>query len=127
MLPLLPYSHGDFLGFNPHLHILISDGVFHANGMLTVTLIINTKALEQIFRHNVLKMLPAKYKITRDMIKLLDKWRHTIFNVYFGPCILPWQQKSMENLARYIIRVSFSQARMTYLKHLDLWEVIDHR
>ncbi len=48
------------------------------------------------------------------MIALLDKWRHSGFNVFFGPRILPRQEKSMENLARYIIRASFSQERMTY-------------
>ncbi len=74
----------------------------------------DTKALEQIFRHKVLKMLLAKAKITQDMIMLLDKWRHTGFNVFFGPRILPRQEKSMENLARYIIRASFSQERMNY-------------
>ena len=62
----------------------------------------------------LLKMLLAKGKITRDMISLLDKWRHSGFNVFFGPRILPRQEKSMENLARYIIRASFSQERMTY-------------
>ena len=35
------------------------------------------------------------------MIWLLDKWRHTGFNVYAGPRILPRFEKSMENLARY--------------------------
>ena len=59
-------------------------------------------------------MLLAKGKITQDMIALLDKWRHSGFNVFFGPRILPRQEKSMENLARYIIRASFSQERMTY-------------
>jgi hypothetical protein len=48
------------------------------------------------------------------MIMLLDKWRHTGFNVFFGPRILPRQEKSMETLARYIIRASFSQQRMNY-------------
>jgi hypothetical protein len=28
---------GDFLGFNSHLHVLISDGCFHENGMLTIS------------------------------------------------------------------------------------------
>ncbi|MBC8434312.1 MAG: transposase [Desulfobacterales bacterium] len=59
-------------------------------------------------------MLLAKGKITHDMIALLDKWRHSGFNVFFGPRILPRQEKSMENLARYIIRASFSQEKMTY-------------
>ncbi len=100
---------GDFLGFHPHLHILVSDGCFHKNGMFSVSSTVNTNALEQIFRHKVLKMLLAKGKIT-----LLDKWRHTGFNVFAGPCILPRNETSMENLARYIIRASFSQERMTY-------------
>ena len=48
------------------------------------------------------------------MVALLDKWRHTGFNVFAGPRILPLQEESMENLARYIIRASFSQERMAY-------------
>jgi len=66
-----------------------------------------------------LKMLLAKGKITQDMIKLLDKWRHTGFNVFAGPRILPRNETSMENLARYIIRASFSQKRMTYHREIN--------
>jgi len=109
-------SFGDFLGFNPHLHIFISDGCFHENGMFSVASHIDTNVLEQIFRHMVLKMLLSKGKINRDVITLLDKWRHTGFNVFCGQRILPWQKRSMENLARYIIRASFSQERMTYYR-----------
>ena len=107
-------TFGGFLGFHPHMHILVSDGCFHENGMFSVSSTVNTNALKQIFRHKVLKMLLAKGKITQDMIKLLDKWRHTGFNVFAGPRILPRNQTSMENLARYIIRASFSQERRTY-------------
>jgi len=107
-------TFGDFLGFHPHLHILVSDGCFHANGMFSVSPAVDTKALEQIFRHKVLKMLLAKGKIKSDMIALLDKWRHTGFNVFAGPRILPRNETSLENLARYIIRASFSQERMAY-------------
>jgi hypothetical protein len=46
-------------------------------------------------------------------IALLDKWRHTGFSVFVGPRIQPREQGSMENLARYIVRASFSQERMT--------------
>jgi hypothetical protein len=70
-------SFGDFLGFNPHLHILISDGCFHENGMFSISPYIDTDVLEQIFCHMVLKMLLAKGKISKDMIALIDKWRHT--------------------------------------------------
>jgi len=42
-------------------------------GMFSVSPGIDTKALEQIFRRQVLKMLLAKGKITAAMITLLDK------------------------------------------------------
>ncbi|MEA3232252.1 MAG: transposase, partial [Thermodesulfobacteriota bacterium] len=107
-------TFGDFLGFHPHLHILVSDGCFHKNGMFSASSTVNTNALERIFRYKVLKMLLSKSKIKQNMIALLDKWRHTGFNVFAGPRILPRNETSMENLARYIIRASFSQERMTY-------------
>ena len=50
-------SFGDFLGFNPHLHILGTDGCFYGDGMFRVAPRFETKQLEEIFRHNVFKML----------------------------------------------------------------------
>jgi hypothetical protein len=47
--------------------------------------------------------------------KMMQGWRHSGFNVFCGPRIPPGDKKAMENLARYIIRASFSQERMTYL------------
>ena len=73
------------------------------------------KKLEAIFRHKVLRMFIAKGKITREMIALLSGWRHSSFHVFCGKRIFPKDQTSLENLARYIIRASFSQERMRYL------------
>lgn len=47
---------------------------------------------------------------------MLMNWRHSGFNVFCGPRLQPGDEKAMENLARYIIRASFSQERMTYPK-----------
>ncbi len=41
--------------------------------------------------------------------------RHSGFNVYCGNAIWPHNEDGLENLARYIIRASFSQERMTYI------------
>jgi hypothetical protein len=68
-------------------------------------------------------MLLSKGKITQEMITMLSTWRHSGFNVFLrqaqdGVCgkrISPKDDTAMENLARYIIRASFSQERMTYL------------
>ncbi len=46
---------------------------------------------------------------------MLSTWRHSGFHVFCGNRISPDEETSMENLARYIIRASFSQERMQYL------------
>ena len=109
-------SFGGFLGFNPHLHILGTDGCFYGGGMFRVAPRFETKHLEKIFGHKVFKMLLSKGKITQDLVSMLLSWSHSVFNVFCGPRIQPGDQQAMENLARYIIRASFSQQRMTYIK-----------
>jgi hypothetical protein len=52
------------------------------------------------------------------MIATLSTWRLSGFNVFCVFCgnrISPNDNTAMENLARYIIRASFSQKRMQYL------------
>jgi len=46
---------------------------------------------------------------------MVMSWRHSGFNVFCGPRNQPGEEEAMENLARYIIRASFSQERMTYV------------
>lgn len=82
-----------------------------------------TKQLQEIFpakdgifdRHNVFKMLLSKGKIAQDLINMLMSCRHSGFNIFCGPRVQPGEEENMENLARYIIRASFSQERMTYI------------
>jgi Zn finger protein HypA/HybF involved in hydrogenase expression len=106
---------GDFFGFNPHLHVLSTDGCFYGNGMFRVVPRFETNQLEEIFRHKVFKMLLSKGKITQDLVSMLLSWRHSGFNVYCDPRIQPGDEQAMENIARYIIRASFSEERMTYI------------
>lgn len=109
-------TFGDFLGFNPHCHILMTDGCFYGDkGMFRVAPPLEIKKLEAIFRHKVFRMLLKKGKITEEMVRMLLTWRHSGFNVFCGKRISPNDDTAMENLARYIIRASFSQKRMKYL------------
>jgi hypothetical protein len=111
-------TFGDFLGFNPHCHILVTDGCFYGNkGMFRVAPPLELKKLEAIFRHQILRLLLRKGKITEEMVKMLSRWKHSGFNVFCGNRISPDDHTAMENLSRYIIRASFSQERMTYLDH----------
>jgi hypothetical protein len=76
---------------------------------------LDTKPLEKLFQHTVLKMLLRKGEITEEMVNLTLSWRHSGFNVHCGPRIQPGDEEAMENLARYVVRASSSQERMTYL------------
>lgn len=109
-------TFGDFLGFNPHCHILMTDGCFYGNkGMFRVAPPLELKKLEAIFRHKVFRMLLNKGNIPEEMIRLISTWKHSGFHVFCGNRISPADETAMENLASYIIRASFSQERMQYL------------
>jgi hypothetical protein len=62
-------------------------------------------------------MLLDKGRITEEFIRIMDGWRHSGFNVFAGGRIQPREKKSLERLAAYLIRSSFSQRRMEYLPH----------
>ena len=53
------------------------------------------------------------------MIENMLGWHHSGFNVYCGNTIWPRNELGLENLARYIIRASFSQERVTYIPAYD--------
>ncbi len=108
-------SFGDFLNFNPHLHVIATDGCFYGSGSFVVCPTLNAKDLEDLFRYEVFKMLKAEGKINDAVIENMLNWRHSGFNVYCGNAIWPHDEEGLENLARYIIRASFSQERMAYV------------
>ena len=129
-------TFGDFLGFNPHCHVLVTDGCFYGRGIFRVAPPLDLKKLEAIFRHRVFKMLLAKRRITRDLIAMLSTWRHSGFQIFCGNRIGAKNETAMENLARQISRAFFSQERMQVisfiedekviekiLKHLGLWDL----
>jgi hypothetical protein len=65
-----------------------------------------------LFQRTVFKLLLAKGKITREMVAMLSNWRLFGFHVFCGNRISPSDETAMKNLARYIIRASFSREHM---------------
>ncbi len=112
-------SFGDFQNFHPHLHILSTDGCFYNDDAFMVCPPPDTVGLEKLFRYEIFKMLKSEGKINDVVIENMMNWRHSGFNVYCGKAIWPHNEDGLENLARYIIRASFSQERMTYIAAND--------
>jgi hypothetical protein len=113
------HRFGDFQQFNPHLHLIATDGCFYSNDGFMVSPKPEAKDLEDMFRHEVLKMLKAEGKINNAVIENMLCWHHSGFNVYCGPTIWPNDDQGLEDLACYIIRACFSQQRMTYIPAKD--------
>lgn len=109
-------TFGDFLGFNPHCHVLVTDGCFYGEGTFKVAPPIQAKELKTVFRAKVFRLLLTAGKINDGLITMLMSWHHSGFNVHCGRRIWSNDEKAMEHVARYIIRASFSQERMTYIR-----------
>ena len=62
----------NFLGFNPHLHILTSDGCFGDSDMFYVSPVnIDAYKLEPLFRHKLLSVLKRKELITDRTLEFI--------------------------------------------------------
>nr|WP_255405167.1 transposase [Thermoanaerobacterium sp. RBIITD] len=108
-------TFGDFLNFNPHLHIIATDGCFDKDGGFMVGAVPDASALEGLFRLQVFKMLKKEEKITDFIIENMMGWHHSGFNVYSGEAIWPSDQEGIERLAQYIVRAPISQERLLYI------------
>jgi hypothetical protein len=137
-------TFGDLLNFNPHLHIIATDGCFDKDGKFITGFLPNATDLEEAFRHEVLKMLKKEVKLFDIIIENMKTWNHSGFSIYCGYPVYPDDQEGIVKLAEYIIRAPVSQERMYYisadesddgtarviedevliikiLKHLNLW------
>jgi len=89
------HSFGDYPEkFHPHLHAIVSDGLFARAGTFYVMPGVDLKPLEEtcplvpcngrrVFRASVFKMLKEEGKIGDDLINRLMSWRHSLRGV--GP------------------------------------------
>ena len=87
-------TFGNYLSFNPHMHVLAADGCFGQDGFLYAPSInIDTASLKKLFIHKIFKMLLAKDLIIERVVGLISSWAHTSFGVYYGKRINPGQAR----------------------------------
>jgi hypothetical protein len=64
------HTFGDFVQFNPHLHLIVTDGCFSDNGTFVKGPVPEPKDLQELFRNEVLKMLKAGGKSMMLSLKI---------------------------------------------------------
>jgi hypothetical protein len=108
-------TFGDFINFNPHLHIVATDGCFYNDKEFMIGNVPNPSELEEVFQIEVLKMLKKEGLITDFIIQNMSSWAHSGFNIYCGNVIESENEQGIEKLGRYIVRAPISQERMEYI------------
>jgi hypothetical protein len=73
---------GELLNWHPHVHLLVSDGVFDRGGTFTRFTCLDTDLIERLFRAEVLRLLMAKGLICQDVVDNLLSWQHSGFSVH---------------------------------------------
>ena len=101
--------------FHPHVHLIVTDGLFRNTGTFYVMRKVDLKPLEDIFKVSIFKMLKKEGKINDDLINKLSQWKHSGFSVHNGVRIEKDNNKAREALSQYIARNAFSQERVTFL------------
>ena len=108
-------TFGEFLNFNPHPHIIATDGYFYGDGGFMTGIPPNAADLEAAYANEVFDILKKERKISRIVIDNMNTWQHSGFNVYCGLPVELWDDEGLERLEQYIVHALFSQERMTYI------------
>ena len=103
---------GDSINFNPHLHAIVSDGVFDAAGNFHRLPAFSAEAFTKLFAHKVLAAMRAAGVIDQSVIDSILSWQHSGFSVWAGEPIAHDNANSLQFLARYIDRGPVANSRI---------------
>jgi hypothetical protein len=107
-------TYGDLVNFHPHLHALVTDGMFTSAGWFVAFPKIDLSTLERLFRHRVLRMLLRERRIDEGVIRTLLGWRHSGFSLHNAVRIGADDADGRRAVAEYILRSPFSLEKVRY-------------
>ena len=97
---------------HPNIHALVSEGVFLPDGTFLALPKLATEPFLKLWEQDVFGQLPAKGKITEDVVANMRSWRHSGFSVDQSVRLKAGDQEGVQRLIQYSLRCPFSQARM---------------
>ena len=104
-------TSGELLNFHPHIHLLITDGVFCPDGAFEPFPYFDAGLIEQLFRAELLRVLMDKGLISQDIVDNLLSWRHSGFSVHGE--VKAYDRDSAARLGRYMIRCPLVLERLS--------------
>ncbi|MBI5749654.1 MAG: transposase zinc-binding domain-containing protein [Nitrospinae bacterium] len=107
-------TFSDDLGWHPHLHALITDGIFDEKGVFHPLEHLSLSYIKEVFERKVLIGLRMKELISEETIKLILSWHHTGFHVHHETRISAGDTRRIEKVASYLIRSPISLEGLSY-------------
>ena len=107
-------TFSDNLKWNPHLHCLVTRGVWNQKGHWIPVPYINTHTAEILFREKVFRLLQQPGLLSDERIHLLRSWRQSGFSIDNDLYLYPSDTQALETLCRYIVRCPVSLQRLHY-------------
>ncbi|MFQ5973878.1 MAG: transposase [Alphaproteobacteria bacterium] len=106
---------GAALHWHPHIHAIVSRGVWHDGGEWTPLPYVDPQQAELLFRHKVLHLLQQRGLLGDERIDLLLSWRHSGFAVHNHTTVYPQDTEGLHRLACYLLRPPVCLARLHLL------------
>ena len=101
-------TFSDNLKWNPHLHCVVSRGVWLADGQWIPVPYLDTHTAEILFREKVFRLLQEHHPLSDERIQLLRSWRRSGFSIDNDVYLYPSDTQALETLCRYIVRCPVS-------------------
>ena len=100
----------------PHLHVLVTDGVFTRDGRFHPVVWPEEAALEERFRRRFLERLERVGRLRPATRERFLAWRHSGFSVKTTQRFVPGERARLERLARYLTRVVLAVGAVELLR-----------
>jgi hypothetical protein len=107
-------TFGSSLKWNPHLHAIVTRGLFLPEGSWLPIPYVDSHKAESLFRHKVLGLLRDRELITQDRIDLLLSWRNSGFGVHNRTTVYSSDTEGLHKLACYFMRPPVNLSRLRY-------------
>jgi hypothetical protein len=106
-------TFGSYANFHPHVHAIVTEGVFERDGTFVAVDGPPSGVLEEAFRRILLAGLRRAERLTEETHEALLSWRHSGFSAHAEQRVAVGDEEGLERLARYVTRPALAQGAVT--------------
>jgi hypothetical protein len=107
-------THGSLANWHPHIHMIVTDGGFRADGTFVPWPAHDTAALTEAFRRAVLRLFVRRGLFEPEEAEAMLAWPHSGFHVHDAVLVPEGDVAFAQRLARYCARNPVALERLEY-------------